>query len=274
MFWSHLAHPDRWRHKSDRPWHRGLRPVLFSSNATSSLRPLPTEVQGWRSQGQWLNVTAQWPWFDGMAGVWTHDLPLSRRIHFNTFGGGFYPGGSYSDIYIFCLQVDGPTTGAGVLYGAYIFIFDLIFPLLSFPFHLHLVEFHCVGRSCWWERGVAGETRLHSELFRAIQGRWFTQRHNRIKRQWNGGITRCAIWAWNGRTTSGKILFIWINFSVKTFILDNRNNEFFQFYIFIRNLVPFQASVKKQNTREARHLTIMIPTIQTRSKLFSVSFDS
>ena len=74
--------------------------------------------------------------------------------------------------------------------------------------------------------------------------------------------------------TSGKILFIWINFSVKTFILDNRNNEFFQFYIFIRNLVPFQASVKKQNTREARHLTIMIPTIQTRSKLFSVSFDS
>lgn len=53
-------------------------------------------------------------------------------------------------IYIyFCLQVDGPTTdGAGVLYGAYIFIFDLIFPLLSFPFHLHLVEFYCVGRSC------------------------------------------------------------------------------------------------------------------------------
>ena len=39
MSWSHLAHPDRWRHKSDRPWHRGLRPVLFSNNATSSLRP-------------------------------------------------------------------------------------------------------------------------------------------------------------------------------------------------------------------------------------------
>ena len=62
--------------------------------------------------------------------------------------GAFIRGGSYSDIYIFCLQVDGPTTGAGVLYGAYIFIFDLIFPLLSFPFHLHLVEFYCVGRSC------------------------------------------------------------------------------------------------------------------------------
>ena len=57
-------------------------------------------------------------------------------------------------------------------------------------------------------------------------------------------------------------------------ILDNRNNEFFRFYIFIRNLVPFQASVKKQNTREDSHLTIMIPTIQTLSKLFAVSFDS
>ena len=59
------------------------------------------------------------------------------------------------------------------------------------------------------------------------------------------------------------------------FILDNRNNEFFQFYIFIRNLVPFQASVKKKkNTPEASHLTIMIPTIQTLSKMFAVSFDS
>ena len=59
------------------------------------------------------------------------------------------------------------------------------------------------------------------------------------------------------------------------FILDNRNNEFFQFYIFIRNLVSFQASVKKkQNTCEASHLTIMIPTIQTLSKLFAVSFDN
>ena len=24
-FWSHLAHPDRWRHMSDRPWHWALR---------------------------------------------------------------------------------------------------------------------------------------------------------------------------------------------------------------------------------------------------------
>ena len=29
MFWSHLALPDRRRHKSDRPWHRGLPPTLF-----------------------------------------------------------------------------------------------------------------------------------------------------------------------------------------------------------------------------------------------------
>ena len=29
MFLSHLALPDRRRHKSDRPWHRGLPPTLF-----------------------------------------------------------------------------------------------------------------------------------------------------------------------------------------------------------------------------------------------------
>ena len=29
MFWSHLAHPDQWRLKSDRPWHQGLRPLPF-----------------------------------------------------------------------------------------------------------------------------------------------------------------------------------------------------------------------------------------------------
>ena len=34
MFWSHLTHPDRWWHKSDRPWHPGLRPLLFSNNVT------------------------------------------------------------------------------------------------------------------------------------------------------------------------------------------------------------------------------------------------
>ena len=36
MFWSHLAHPDRWRHKSDRPWNRGLRPLVFSNIVTGS----------------------------------------------------------------------------------------------------------------------------------------------------------------------------------------------------------------------------------------------
>ena len=57
MFWSHLAHPA----KSDSPWHRGLRPLLFSSNVTGSfLGPLPTGVQGLRRQGQGLKVTAQW----------------------------------------------------------------------------------------------------------------------------------------------------------------------------------------------------------------------
>ena len=25
IFWSHLAHPERWRHMSDRPWHWALR---------------------------------------------------------------------------------------------------------------------------------------------------------------------------------------------------------------------------------------------------------
>ena len=76
--------------------------------------------------------------------------------------------------------------------------------------------------------------------------------------------------------TSGKMLIIWITFSVKGCILDNRNNLFFQFYILPETWFLFhdQGSVKKQNTREASHLTIMIPTIRTRSKLFSVSFDS
>ena len=59
MFWSHLAHPDQWRLKSDRPWHQGQRPLPFRTMSRVLLRPLPTEVQGWR-QGQRLNVTAQW----------------------------------------------------------------------------------------------------------------------------------------------------------------------------------------------------------------------
>ena len=36
MFWSHLAHPDRWRPNSDRQWHRGLRPLPFSNNVKGS----------------------------------------------------------------------------------------------------------------------------------------------------------------------------------------------------------------------------------------------
>ena len=36
MFWSHHAHPDQRRHKSDRPWHQSLRPLLFSNNVTGS----------------------------------------------------------------------------------------------------------------------------------------------------------------------------------------------------------------------------------------------
>ena len=36
MFWSHHAHPDQRRHKPDRPWHRSLRPLLFSNNVTGS----------------------------------------------------------------------------------------------------------------------------------------------------------------------------------------------------------------------------------------------
>ena len=100
MFWSHLAHPDQWRHKSDR--HRGLRPLIFSNNVTGSF----TSASNWstrtgRTQGQRLNVTAHhlnWErsltasmislvfclktLVDGPAGVWTHDLPLSRPAFF------------------------------------------------------------------------------------------------------------------------------------------------------------------------------------------------
>ena len=57
MFWSHLAHPDQWRHKSDR--HRDLRPLTFSNNVAGSF----TSASNWstrtgRRQGQQLNVTA------------------------------------------------------------------------------------------------------------------------------------------------------------------------------------------------------------------------
>ena len=64
------------------------------------LRPLPSGVQGWRKQGQQLNITPQWcnhlnwekgftasmnsPVFlktlvDGLAGVWTHDPAQQTR---------------------------------------------------------------------------------------------------------------------------------------------------------------------------------------------------
>ena len=33
---THHAHPDQRRHKSDRPWHRSLRPLLLSNNVTGS----------------------------------------------------------------------------------------------------------------------------------------------------------------------------------------------------------------------------------------------
>ena len=100
MFWSHLAHPDQWRHKSDR--HRGLRPLIFLNNVAGSF----TSASNWstrtgRRQGQRLNVTAHhlnWErsltasmislvfclktLVDGPAGVWTHDLRLSRPAFF------------------------------------------------------------------------------------------------------------------------------------------------------------------------------------------------
>ena len=78
-------------------------PYSFRTMSRVLLRPLPTEVQGWRRQGQRLNVTAQWrdhlnwergftasmisPVFlktlvDGPAAVWAHDFPLSRPALF------------------------------------------------------------------------------------------------------------------------------------------------------------------------------------------------
>ena len=46
IFWSHLAHPDRWRHKSDGPWERGLRPLLLSNNVTGSF----TSPSNWNTK--------------------------------------------------------------------------------------------------------------------------------------------------------------------------------------------------------------------------------
>ena len=60
MFWSHLVHPNQWRHKSDRPWHRGLRPLLFSNNVAGSFTSASNySTRTGRRQAQRLNVTAQ-----------------------------------------------------------------------------------------------------------------------------------------------------------------------------------------------------------------------
>ena len=59
MFWSHLAQPN-WRWES--PIDHDSRAYFHYCLQTMSqvlLRPLLTEVQGWRRQGQWLNVIAQ-----------------------------------------------------------------------------------------------------------------------------------------------------------------------------------------------------------------------
>ena len=87
-------------------------PYSLRTMSRVRLRPLPTEVQGWRRQGQRLNATAQWrdhlnwergftasmisPVFlktlvDSPAEVWTHDLPLSRPALFQRGlpGGGW-----------------------------------------------------------------------------------------------------------------------------------------------------------------------------------------
>ena len=50
----------RWRYKSDRPWIGAHIPYSFRTMSQVLLSPLPTGVQGWRRQGQRLNVTAQW----------------------------------------------------------------------------------------------------------------------------------------------------------------------------------------------------------------------
>ena len=51
-------------------------------------------------------------------------------------------------------------------------------------------------RSCCADGGVAGESRLHSELFSTNQGYWYTKLHNRNERQWNIEITCCSFWTW------------------------------------------------------------------------------
>ena len=62
MLWSHLAYPDRWRHKSDRPWHRGLNPLLFSNNVTGSFTPPPPPFQlKYKDEGDKANGVTSTP---------------------------------------------------------------------------------------------------------------------------------------------------------------------------------------------------------------------
>ena len=60
MCWSHLAHPDRCRHKSDRPLHRGLRPLLISSNLliSNNFTGSFTSSSNWRGSSHIKQVSA------------------------------------------------------------------------------------------------------------------------------------------------------------------------------------------------------------------------
>ena len=81
MFWSHLAHPDQWRHKSDR--HRGLRLLIFSNNVTGSFTSasIPTGVQG--PEGDKANGLTSLPndatiWTEKAQLAWSHQFFLKR----------------------------------------------------------------------------------------------------------------------------------------------------------------------------------------------------
>ena len=60
MFWSHLAHPDRWWHIQIDHDSGAYVPCSFPPMSQVLLCPLATEIQGWRRQEQRLGVTAQW----------------------------------------------------------------------------------------------------------------------------------------------------------------------------------------------------------------------
>ena len=102
MFESQLAHPDQCRHKSDRPWNRGLHPLLVSNNVTGSFtspsnwstrmktrptaychRPMTRSSElrkGFHSDHDLTSFLQSL--VDGPAGVWTQDLLLSRPALF------------------------------------------------------------------------------------------------------------------------------------------------------------------------------------------------